>query len=163
MKKIIFSFLGLILFAGILALMVSAQSNPAGNTSLGQLVALESEFDFETISMADGDVSHVFSVKNEGPDPVKISKVYTSCMCTSSRITDSGGKEYGPFSMPGHGFPSRTSVEVAPGQTVTVEAIFDPAAHGPSGVGLAERSIYLETNSDSSPSLELTFRAMVTQ
>ena len=44
-----------------------------------------------------------------------------------------------------------------------LEAVFDPAAHGPSGVGLAQRYVYLETNSAKSPKLEISFQAMVTR
>jgi len=63
--------------------------------------------------------------------------------------------------MPGHAGPSKTNITVKPGESVVVETIFDPAAHGPSGVGLAERSVYLESNSQKSPKLELKFSAVV--
>ena len=114
-----------------------------------------------TIAMKDGKVSHRFEVKNEGQEPVRIEKIYTSCMCTEASIIDGQGKNWGTFGMPGHAGPSKTNITVKPGESVVVETIFDPAAHGPSGVGLAERSVYLESNSQKSPKLELKFSAVV--
>jgi hypothetical protein len=131
--------------------------------STSRLLAVSDYFDFGTVSMVAGDVSHVFKLENNGKDPVKIEKVYTSCMCTTAYITDVSGKRYGTFGMPGHGLSSKTDIEVGPSESVLVEAIFDPAAHGPSGVGLARRSIYIETNSAKWPKLELSFQAMVTR
>lgn len=139
------------------------QTPGSGAYSAGALVALEKSFDFGAISMENGEVSRVFQVKNEGPGPVTINKVYTSCMCTTAQIKDGSGRKYGRFGMPGHGGVSRVKIEVPSGQSVDVEAIFDPAAHGPSGVGLAQRSVYIETDSETSPRLELSFQAMVTR
>lgn len=133
--------------------------------SAGVIAALENNFDFDTISMSAGKVSHRFEIQNNGAEPVRIEKVFTSCMCTTAFIADSAGNRYGEFGMPGHGHSSspKTNIEVKPGETVFVDAVFDPAAHGPSGVGLAERSVYLETNSRQSPKIELLFRATVTR
>lgn len=118
-------------------------------------------FDFGTIMMQDGDVAHEFEITNSESDAVTITKVYTTCMCTNAYIIDDSGETYGPFGMPGHGGSLIANVAVDPGETIKVKAVFDPAAHGPSGVGLAQRSIYLETNSAPSPKMELSFSAMV--
>ncbi|MBI2047967.1 MAG: DUF1573 domain-containing protein [Parcubacteria group bacterium] len=131
------------------------------STSASVLNSQETYFDFGTISMSDGIMSHIFEVHNEGKEPVIIKKIYTSCMCTTALITNYAGKQYGEFGMPGHGGPPQTNIEVKPGESISVEAKFDPAAHGPSGVGFAERSIYLETNSQESPMVELSFSALV--
>lgn len=128
------------------------------------LVIPEQKFDFGTISMEKGKVSHTFEVKNSGSNTVTIEKVSTSCMCTSASITDNTGKTFGSFGMSGHGNgPSKVDILVNPNETVKVEAIFDPAAHGPSGVGSINRSIYLETNSTQSPKIELQLNAVVTK
>lgn len=142
---------------------LSGSDSGSAEYSASALVAAERSFDFQTVSMKDGKVSHEFQVRNNGESPVNVTKVYTSCMCTAAVIIDSSGKRYGIFGMQGHGGSSRVNIEVAPGESVVVEAIFDPAAHGPSGVGLVRRSIYLETNSAKSPKLEFSFQAMVTQ
>lgn len=163
-KNLISWSVGLIFLVGIITLIVvsgnSDNQNPAAY-SASVLMAIENDFDFNTISMEDGNVSHRFEVKNEGEEQVIIEKVYTSCMCTTAYITNSSGKKYGGFGMPGHGLSPKTSIEIGPGESAIIEAIFDPKAHGPSGVGLVQRSIYLETNSAKSPKLEFSFQATV--
>jgi urease beta subunit len=157
----------LALLIGLVVLIAATGNNndktSPSSYSASSLAALENNFDFDTISMKSGKVSHKFEVRNNGVEPVKIEKVYTSCMCTSALIFDATGRKRGTFGMPGHGLPSRTNIEVAPGESITVEAVFDPSVHGLSGIGLNKRSIYLETNSAKSPKLELSFQAMVTK
>lgn len=118
-------------------------------------------WDFGSIAMGDGKVSHEFSLTAVGA-PVTIEKVYTSCMCTEASVKLPSGKIVGPFGMSGHQSPW-ADVRLEKGETVTVTATFDPAAHGPSGVGLARRSVYLETNAPGSSEVELTFEAVVTR
>lgn len=156
---------------GILIVLISlfvinknnnSTQNLAAVSSAGFLAAVENDFDFGTISMRNGKVSHKFEIKNDGTEPLTINKIYTSCMCTTVTIMDSAGKNYGIFGMPGHGgAASRANIKLDVGKSLTAEAVFDPAAHGPSGVGLAQRTIYLETDSATSPSLELNFTATV--
>ncbi|KKK95197.1 hypothetical protein LCGC14_2675250, partial [marine sediment metagenome] len=76
-------------------------------------------------ALKDGNVSYKFEVKNEGEESVIIEKVYTSCMCTTAYIINNSGKKYGAFGMPGHA-PSKTNIEIGPGESAVVEAIFDP-------------------------------------
>lgn len=142
----------------------SGGESPKNQTqSASVLSALESSFDFGTIAMKNGNVSKIFELKNNGTEPVVINKVYTSCMCTVAKITDAKGDTSGPYGMPGHGGGiSKASIKVGAGETAKVEAIFNPAAHGPSGIGLANRTVFLETNSSQTPKVELNFKAMVT-
>ncbi|MDP2676785.1 MAG: DUF1573 domain-containing protein [bacterium] len=165
-KQIIqWSVLSLFVLVGGIAIVASGNDyedrQPVQQFSAGILQTADASFDFETISMKDGKVSHDFVAENSGEEPVIITKVYTSCMCTAAQITDGAGNVRGIFGMPGHAGPSSADIEVAPGERITIEAIFDPAAHGPSGVGLAQRSVYLETNSGTSPKLEFSFQATV--
>ena len=60
--------------------------------------------------------------------------------------------------MPGHGFLPRLKEVVQAGGQVEVEVIFDPAAHGPAGIGPIERVVSLET---SGGVVELRFKALV--
>ncbi len=140
--------------AGIVWLAASDKGNSAASYSMGMLTATEQSFDFGRTPMEGGNVIHQFELKNDSEEAVVIEKVFTSCMCTTARINES------VFGMHGS---QRTSIEVGVGESVMVEAIFDPAAHGPAGVGLAQRSIYLETNSNKSPKIELQFKATVTR
>ena len=152
-----------LIFGAIALIEISRSGKNSEVTSFtaSAVSASENSFDFGRISMKGGDVSHMFEFVNQGDEPIQISKVYTSCMCTEAYVINSRGEKYGAFGMPGHGGPSLANIEIASGEIAFVEAIFDPAAHGPSGVGLAERSIYLETNSTESPKLEFFFLSIV--
>ena len=164
-KKQIGYSVGIAVFIGI-AFLVMSGSNGNGDGvsqySASALTAPENAVNLGSIPINGGNVTHEFTIRNDGEESVIIEKVYTSCMCTSALITDESGKKHGAFGMPGHGGPSDTNIEVGPGEFVTVMAIYDPAAHGPSGIGFVDRSIYLETNSAKSPKLELSFQATVT-
>lgn len=157
--KIIGAIIGVIAVVIVASLFIG--DSETSDYSAAALSAPHSTFDFHEIKMGDGIVEHEFVVENHGDEAVTIQKVYTSCMCTSTNITDASGKTFGPFGMQGHGASPFTEITIDPGETARVMAVFDPAAHGPSGVGLAKRSIYLETNSAMEPKLELTFQAMV--
>lgn len=111
---------------------------------IGRLQANERSFDFGTISMAKGNVSHTFKVKNTSNEPVPVGKVYTSCMCTQVTFLK-GGRSFGPFGMPGHASIPSIDQTLAPGEEATLEVVFDPAAHGPAGVGNIERMVFMET------------------
>jgi hypothetical protein len=80
-------------------------------------------------------------------------------MCTEAVLVQ-GGERSGPFGMPGHGSTPAIDRVVQPGSEVTVEAIFDPNAHGPAGIGRANRVISVEVGTRTL--VELKFTAYVT-
>lgn len=161
---VIWSAVILVIIVGFVWISGSSSQNSNSQASLAEpstLVAAESFFDFGEISMAKGNVSHDFRVKNAGAKPVNITKMYTSCMCTTAILRMASGKELGPYGMPGHGgFAPAINQIVTPGEEITIKAIFDPAAHGPAGVGLIERAVYIENNSGKPT--EIQFKAVVT-
>lgn len=125
----------------------SAEVQPVASSAQGKaLRASETFFDFGKISMAAGVVAHTFTMQNTASAPLVLKKLYTSCMCTTASIGVSE-KRAGPFGMPGHGFVPDINLTIAPGETAWVEVVFDPAAHGPSGVGQIDRVVYLESAS----------------
>lgn len=122
------------------------------------LTAAETSYDFGEVSMAKGLVEHKFVLKNNSTEPAKIGRVETSCMCTTAFLV-MNGKEVGPFGMPGHGGPGGSAnLTIKPGEEVAVRAVFDPAAHGPAGVGMIERQIMMDVGG--SP-MYLDFKAVV--
>ncbi len=149
----------------VVATLVWAASPPENNsgsreeTSNSRLQSSEKSYDFGTISMAAGKVSHVFQVRNDENDSIIVKKLYTSCMCTSATMMR-GTEKYGPFGMQGHGAIPSINQTLSGGEQVDVEVVFDPAAHGPAGVGRISRIVYLENNAGKP--LELKFSAMVT-
>ena len=125
----------------------------------GTLIVEETNnYDFGTISMAAGKVKHQFKIKNTGSKAVTINKMYTSCMCTTAALTI-GDRQFGPYSMPGHEAIPRIDQMVNPNEEVTVEVIFDPAAHGPAGLGRIQRTITIENNTGQP--VEFQFAAVV--
>ncbi len=134
----------------------------ASVNNTGTLSAIEDSFDFGTVSMAKGDVSHSFKIKNFDSAPVKIIKIYTSCMCTEATLVmDTSSK--GPFGMPGHGgLSSRLNETILPKQEVRIDVVVDPTAHGPQGTGPAQKVVFIETDSVTTPVLKLVMDINVT-
>lgn len=141
----------------------AAAPNPSQTNLSSVLTTSESDFDFGTVSIKAGNASHNYKIKNTSDKPLTITKIYTSCMCTTATLVRGGpatsSGRIGPFGMPGHGIIPKISESFAPGEEAQVEVVFDPAAHGPSGVGRIYRIVYLETK-EGSP-LELRFTAEV--
>ncbi len=141
-----------------------AEENGGANvtTPLNESSALslaESSYDFGSVSMAKGVVTHDFVLTNNSSGVVDIGKVWTSCMCTEA-VLKASSRELGPFGMPGHGPVKKANLSLGPGEQVTVQVQFDPAAHGPAGVGPIKRDIYLTVGEDEE--VALSFTATVT-
>lgn len=107
------------------------------------LTAREAHFDFGQISMKAGKVSHNYWFRNESAGPVLLQRVYTSCMCTTATLVK-GARTIGSYGMPGHGPLPDVNENLAPGEAAYVDAVFDPAAHGPAGLGPTERVVTIE-------------------
>jgi hypothetical protein len=112
--------------------------NPqAEYASVEEILVEPTHHDFGTISMAKGKVETEFKLKNTSEKPLKIRQLQTSCMCTEA-VMRIGDKESPVFGM--HANP--TWLEDFPAQTeATIKVVFDPAAHGPGGVGKIERVV----------------------
>jgi len=80
-------------------------------------------------------------------------------MCTTASLIKNN-KAFGPYGMQGHGFIPKINEVMNPGEEATVDVVFDPAAHGPAGVGRIERIATIENNAGKP--LELGFTATVT-
>ncbi len=128
--------------------------------SAGVLTFDKSQYDFGKVSMANGKVSKDFILENKSRNNVEVGEVYTSCMCTEAELKV-GDRIAGPFGMQGHGLARNANLVVKSGETLTVKAIFDPAAHGPAGVGPIERQIAVYTDTGKEP-IVLNFKAVVT-
>lgn len=83
-----------------LPMVASAQEDSAA-----KIVAKETEHDFGVFMESDGDVSHVFVVKNEGKSPLVITRVISSCGCTT---------------------PTFTKEPIAPGKSGEIKVVYNP-------------------------------------
>jgi hypothetical protein len=117
----------------------------AATSAAGALRAREARFDFGPISMAAGNVSHRYWFRNESAAPVQIYRVYTSCMCTKATLVK-GMRVIGSYGMPGHGALPAVNETLAANEVAYVDVEFDPAAHGPAGLGHTERVVTIESN-----------------
>jgi len=128
-------------------------------TAATVLTVTPANYDFGSVSMAAGTVRRQFTVSNGGSSPVTLTKLSTSCMCTKASLLV-GGRQVGPFGMPGHGAIPRIQEVLPAAGTAMLEVTFDPAAHGPAGVGRVDRVVTLEN--DGGGPLQLSFTALVT-
>lgn len=110
--------------------------------------------DFGEIDIFSGVVTTKFALVNEGTDDIVVKEGTTSCGCTDAEI---GGISFGM-----HEQMSKEFI-IPAGETKDLTVIYDPLAHGPSGTGLAQRSVFLKTNSTVTPELEVRIKAMVTK
>lgn len=167
-------FLGLGLGAiGIIALggvLFYAQPKADDHSTMNQAPSGEAlgiqfepaSYDFGTISMKNGNVTKTFAVKNTKTEPVFLSQLYTSCMCTNASIKING-RDFGPFGMlGGHGGGGMKMLNevLAAGAEAEVSVTFDPNAHGPSGIGVIEREVTLQ--SDKGAVASINIKATVT-
>ena len=147
-------------------LIVAAKPGPAAHApprvelrSQSDLTADRTSFDFGTVSMAAGKVTHLFKIKNANAAPVVIRKISTSCMCTTAQLVK-GGKKLAIYGMPGHGYVPNLDAPIEANEQAVVEVVFDPAAPGPAGIGRVERFVTIYTGA--AQALELSFNALVT-
>lgn len=122
----------------------SAVAAPSASVaSRPPLGAREKWFEFGAISMAAGKVSHRYWIRNESTAPLEIKRIYTSCMCTTASFVKSA-RQVGTYGMPGHGPLPPVNETLAPDEAAYIDVVFDPAAHGPSGLGRTERMVTIE-------------------
>lgn len=156
---IIFAVITFALLIGGVTLLSSGSSTSAKITSSQNAKALvpEKNYDWGNIPMQNGNVTKTFAVRNTGSEVLKITKVKTSCHCTKAqfKIGDSTSPYFGMNNV------SSWIGEVAPGQEAQMEVIFDPAYHGPQGVGPINRLVSIETNDANNSRIEFSLTGTV--
>lgn len=117
-------------------------------------------YDLGNVPLNWGIVTKEYEIKNVSSSPIKLKKIATSCMCTKASF-EVGDKKTRFFGMEGHGDRNPpVNIEIPAGASGKVVVQFDPAAHGPQGVGPFERSVFL-TFSDPAGIKELKFKGRV--
>jgi len=114
-------------------------------------------FDWGTIDYGGGDAIAEFIINNPGSGPLSLSEVSTSCMCTTAQIIINDQKS--PF----FGMHQKSSWigQIPPGVQAKLKVVFDPAFHGPSGVGPVVRQVVMKTNDPEHPKLEFNLTGTV--
>lgn len=146
-----------ILFGGAYLAMgvgnsAQVEDNPEARVLVGQTT-----YDWGEIEMSDGEVEKEFEIKNEGTEALTLSNVSTSCMCTTAQLS------FGDATSPAFGMHTKSPyvMEVPPQETARLRVVFDPAFHGPGGVGPISRQVSVATNDPSNPKLDFALTAMV--
>lgn len=114
-------------------------------------------YDWGAIPIDGGVVDHSFFIENTSANALKLYAVKTSCMCTTAwlKTKEQTSKRFGMHEKGGEVF------EVQPGETAELVVEFDPAFHGPSGLGPISRTVTLRTNDASNPTLSFQVTANV--
>lgn len=144
---------GVFLIGKISSPMVSASQNAKAYT------IDPTSYDWGDIDYNGGIVAKIFTIKNTGSGVLSFSNIRTSCHCTKARMII-GGKTSPDFGMSG---VSSWIGNVDPGKEAKLEVLFDPAFHGPQGVGAVNRFVSVETNDASNPKLTFTLTGTVVQ
>lgn len=147
-----------LVLAGGIFLVSRMESSPEVIASQNAKAQVEkTEYDWGRIKLDEGDVKKTFTIKNIGTDTLSLLNISTSCMCTTAQVKI--GEQTSPF----FGMHSKSSWigEVEPEEKAELEIVFDPAYHGPSGVGPISREIIVETNDKDNPRLVFNLTANV--
>lgn len=150
--KIILSILiGTIVLIGGLAYWMTSSSGGSGGkdsfVSASEATNLEaspsSSIDLGQVAYAGGEVSKSFKIKNNSDKTIKLKKIVTSCMCTTAKFSVNGN-ETRSFGMEMSGdLNPLVDIDFPAGATGYVTFAFDPAAHGPQGIGAFDRVVTL--------------------
>lgn len=151
----------LFLFGGVFFVnqkMDYSQTKPESSVLRETTLSVEkTTYEWGKIGLNDGDVAAIFEITNQGNQPLQLSKLITSCMCTTAQLS-LAGKQSPIFGMHNK---SAYIFEVPPQETAKLKVIFDPAFHGPTGVGSITRQVTLATNDPNQPELKFSLTALV--
>src|SRR3990172_2624935 len=133
----------LLIGGGVVLLGGKSTSAPEVLSEVLGIEANPTFYDLGEVPINGGVVTKEYSIKNTTGSTIKLKKVTTSCMCTTASVQIMG-KETPFFGMEGHGDANPpVNIEVGAGQEGKVIVKFDPAAHGPEGVGPFDRVVWL--------------------
>ena len=146
---------------GLGILFLSNQKTEVPITAQVQGLSASPEyFDLGEVGINGGLVRREYEIKNMTDKTLKLKKITTSCMCTKAKVVV-GDEETKFFGMEGMGDKNApVNLDLPAQESAKVVAEFDPAAHGPQGVGPIDRSVFL-TFSDPVGIKELKFNGVV--
>lgn len=148
----------LVILVGGIFLLGRTQGAPVGEVAGLEVAPLS--YDLGEVPINGGIVTREYEVKNTTEKTLRLKKIATSCMCTTAAV-EIGEKTTQFFGMEGHGDKNPpVNLELGSGQSGKVIVSFDPAAHGPEGIGAFQRLVWL-TFSDPAGIKELTLTGTV--
>lgn len=150
-----------------IAILVSSSSTSQTKATISKTDGAKISIDHNSkivgdIGYSKGILYHSFPIKNSGAKDLEIANMFSSCMCTKTylKIEEKEGPKFG---MKGMSPSSSWKGILKPGEKAEIIAAFDPAYHGPQGVGQVSRIVSFETNDPDHPYVELSFEGIVTK
>lgn len=148
MKKTIAIIFGILVFIVGGFYLINKPASSVPDSSLAKINAEEvtlspENYDIGKVLMKDGIITREYEIKNSSKNSLRLKKIVTSCMCTRAQVVvgDKKTRTYG-MEMSGDLNPS-INFDI-PGETTAKLIVkFDPAAHGPQGVGKINRLVSL--------------------
>lgn len=146
-----------LLIGGVFLLSEQKQETPLKANAKTDVAVEKTTHDWGEIDLNGGDVEKTFEITNSGTEDLILTNVVTSCMCTTAQLILED--ETSPY----FGMHTKSSYKllVPPGKTAQLKVVFDPAYHGPSGVGPITRQVSVETNDPDKPELNFMLTAIV--
>lgn len=117
----------------------------------------EKQFDWGNIDYDGPKATKIFTIKNSGTKPLQLTKIKTSCHCTTAQLSIDNNKS----PLFGMNASAPWVGTVAPGKEAQLEVVFDQTFHGPSGIGLVERFVSVETNDAAQPKIDFSLAGIV--
>ncbi|MDE2037791.1 MAG: DUF1573 domain-containing protein [Patescibacteria group bacterium] len=119
------------------------------------LTATTTFYDLGNMPINGGEVTKEFTVANPTDKDIFVSTLITSCMCTNAYIIEPDGSTKGPFGMLGMGYVPPADETIKAGESRIIRVVFNPAAHGPAGLGMIDRFITLTDSAGGTLVLEI--------
>jgi hypothetical protein len=135
----------------------ASQPSQVEKNTQARLAVNNQSYNWGNIPINGGDVEATFVIKNEGADTLQLFNISTSCTCTKAWLQNENEKspEFGMHTQ------SRYVMNLSAGESTELRVIFDPAFHGPGGVGSMTRQIMMETNDVSQPEIVFNINGTV--
>ena len=126
-----------VLVIGIILIGVGVISYANGTSSVGAFAAVRIN---EVFNGAQDVVERTFIVRNVGEAPLTISRVYTTCGCTTAEVSAS---------------------MIPPGKVATINIIFDAGFHADAAGQTVRRGVIIENNDPNQPKAEIWVQASI--
>lgn len=144
-----------------LAFVISSKGSKEkvlSETAAQGIEVLANDYDLGEVPINGGIVTRGYEVKNTSGGEIELLKITTSCMCTTAnvKVGETETRFFG-MEMAGDKNPF-VNHKIKNGETAKITVRFDPAAHGPEGVGPFDRIVWLYFDNGMK---ELTFSGTV--
>ncbi|MBU2051665.1 DUF1573 domain-containing protein [Patescibacteria group bacterium] len=147
----------LLIFGGVFFITKTNNRASLAGSQTTQVSVDKTSHDWGEIGINNGKVQAEFSLTNTGSAPLQLANISTSCMCTTAQAVIEG--KASPYF--GMHQKSAWTGQVEPGKSAKLIVEFDPAFHGPQGVGQITRQVVLETNDTNQKQLTFNLTANV--